>query len=261
VAEQGAEQDEAQAVIEQESPPWYAPTMQLDDHLQFDADADDSGYAPLETLRVARAEQPAAPSAPADDPAADAAIQPLAETFEAVWAEQPVAPSAPAYDPAADAFSQLPNEALDEEPTTAIEPASDLVLDDANELMAMRVEPAAEISIEQIARIIGMIQSYGPAWFKMWSLELKERPERLPVVLGEVTADPVLLAQADDPRVQSALLLALAAYTSPTAFPARLPASAPLPSPAIAGQSNAGEDEVPDWLSLRVKWNGHGGGA
>ena len=51
-----------------------------------------------------------------------------------------------------------------------------------------------------------MIQSYGPAWFKMWSLELKERPERLPVVLGEVTADPVLLAQADDPRIQSALL-------------------------------------------------------
>ena len=37
-----------------------------------------------------------------------------------------------------------------------------------------------------------MIQSYGPAWFKMWSLELKERPERLPVVLGEVTADPVV---------------------------------------------------------------------
>ena len=230
VAEQGAEQDEAQAVIEQESPPWYAPAIQLDDHLPFDSAADDSCFASL-------------------------------ETFEAEWAEQPAAPSAPAYDLAAGAFSQLPNEALDEEPTTTIEPASDLVPSDANELMAARVEPAAEISVEQIARIIGMIQSYGPAWFKMWSLELKERPERLPVVLGEVTADPVLLAQADDPRVQSALLLALAAYTSPTAFPDQLPSSAPLPSPAIAGQGNDGEDEVPDWLSLRVKWNGHGGGA
>jgi hypothetical protein len=204
--------------------------MQLDDHLPFDAAADDSGYAPV-------------------------------ETFEAAWAEQPAAPSAPADDLAADAFSQLPNEALDEEPTTIIEPASDLAPGDANERMAVRVESAAEISVEQIARIIGMIQSYGPAWFKMWSLELKERPERLPVVLGEVTADPVLLAQADDPRVQSALLLALAAYTSPTAFPARLTASAALVSPAIASQGNDGEDEVPDWLSLRVKWNGHGGGA
>jgi len=198
---------------------------------------------------------------PPFDSAADAAIQPLAETFEAAWAEQPAAPSTPAYDLAANAFSQLPNEALDEEPTTAIEPAGDLALDDANERMAARVESAAEIPAEQIARIIGMIQSYGPAWFKMWSLELKERPERLPVVLGEVTADPALLAQAADPGIQSALLLALVAYTSPAAFPARLPASAPLPSPAIAGQSNDGEDEVPDWLSLRVKWNGHGGGA
>jgi hypothetical protein len=230
VAEQGAEQDVAQSVIEQESPPWYAPTMQLDDHLPLDSAADDSGYTSL-------------------------------ETFEGAWAEQPAAPSAPADDLAADAFSQLPNEALDQAPTTTIEPASDLAPGDASELMAARVEPAAEISVEKIARIIGMIQSYGPAWFKMWSLELKERPERLPIVLGEVTADPVLLAQADDPRVQSALLLALAAYTSPTAFPARLATSASLPSPAIAGQSNDGEDEVPDWLSLRVKWNGHGGGA
>ena len=230
VAEQGAEQDEAQAVIEQESPPWYTPTVPLDDYLPFDSAADDTGYAPI-------------------------------ETFGTAWAEPLAAPSPPAYDQAADAFSQLPNKALDEELTATLEPASDLAPSDANELIAARAEPATEISAEQIARIIGMIQSYGPAWFKMWSLELKERPERLPIVLGEVTADPVLLAQADEPRVQSALLLALAAYTAPAAFPARLPASAPLPSPAIAGQSNDGEDEVPDWLSLRVKWNGHGGGA
>jgi hypothetical protein len=91
-------------------------------------------------------------------------------------------------------------------------------------------------------------------------LELKERPERLPVVLGEVTADAVLLAQADDPRVQSALLAALAAYTSPPVHLARL-SSASLPSPVMVSQSNDDQDEVPDWLSLRVKWNGHGGGA
>ncbi|MEO7909316.1 MAG: hypothetical protein ABIV47_06665, partial [Roseiflexaceae bacterium] len=131
---------------------------------------------------------------------------------------------------------------------------------DANEPIAVRAEPAIEISTELIARLIGMIQSYGPAWFKMWSLELKERPERLPVVLGEVTADPVLLTQADDPRVQSALLAALAAYTSPPVHPARL-SSALLPSPVMASQSNDDQDEVPDWLSLRTKWNGHGGGA
>jgi hypothetical protein len=94
----------------------------------------------------------------------------------------------------------------------------------------------------------------------MWSLELKERPERLPVVLGEVTADPVLLAQAADPQVQSAFLAALVAYTTPTTFLARLPAAAPVPQPAIAGQSTD-EDDVPAWLSLRVKWNGQGGGA
>jgi hypothetical protein len=285
VAEERAEQDEAQIglptvaeqAVEQESAPWYAPTVQLDDHLPVDSPAIDRGHEPFDAGDLAWAEQPAASGAPADDQAADTAIQPLAAADDPAWAEQPAESSAPADDRAATAFSQLPNEALEQEPTTTIDlpnealeqepattidlPANDLVAGDANQLVAARLEPATEVSAQQIARIIGMIQSYGPAWFKMWSLELKERPERLPVVLGEVTADPALLAQAADPQIQSALLLALAAYTSPAAFPARLPASAPLPSPAIAGQSTDGEDEVPDWLSLRVKWNGHGGGA
>ena len=53
----------------------------------------------------------------------------------------------------------------------------------------------------------------------------------------------------------------LAAYTSLPVHSARLPGSASLPSPVMASQGNPDQDEVPDWLSLRVKWNGHGGGA
>jgi hypothetical protein len=256
--EQGAEPDAAPVVIEQESSPWYTPTLQLDEPLPFDPAADDSGYTAFITPGVAWA----APDAPDDSLAADAAIAPpeTAETVE-VSTEPPAAPDSPDDSLAADALPQLSNDALYEEPATTNEPARDPRPGDAGQHMAAHEEPAAEISAEQIARIIGMIQSYGPAWFKMWSLELKERPERLPIVLGEVTADPVLLAQAADPRAQSALLAALEAYTAPPAFPTRLPAPAPLLSPAIAGQSGSGEDEVPDWLSLRVKWNGHGGGA
>jgi hypothetical protein len=210
-----------------------------------DVAADTPAYSPLESFETAWVDAPTR-SEPSVDVVADAPL----EAFGAAWTDAPT-PSEPAYPMAADADIQPPDEALT---------ASELAPADASEQITARAEPAADVSTELIARMIGMIQSYGPAWFKMWSLELKERPERLPVVLGEVTADPVLLAQADDPRVQSALLAALMVYTSPPVHPARLP-SASLLSPVLASQSSDDQDEVPDWLSLRTKWNGHGGGA
>lgn len=260
-AEQGADHDAAW-VVEQQSPAWDAPTPQLDEHLPFDSVADDSGYVPFEAQAAAWPDPSAALTTPDYELTDDTAPLPeTAELPESDWAEAQAAPSLAEYDLAADAFAQRPSEALDQDPTTAIEPASDLAPDSASDLVMAGAEAEPEVPSEQISRMIGMIQSYGPAWFKMWSLELKERPERLPVVLGEVTADPTLLAQANDPHVQSALLAALAAYAPPTAFPARQPALAALPRPAIAGQASSDEDEVPDWLSLRVKWNGQGGGA
>jgi hypothetical protein len=261
--QQNAEEDAAPASIEQGSPPWYMSTLHFADQLPIDSTVDNSGYASYETQEEAWDEPLDVPSIPSEDVVIDASTAPLldiTETPEEERAELSVMQSALDYDLGTDSFSQPSNEMPDHVSTVTIEPADALVDGDRHETTLGQVEPVAEMPSEQIARIIGMIQSYGPAWFKMWSLELKERPERLPVVLGEVTADPDLLTQAADPQVQSALVAALAAYTTPTTFLARLPAAAPVPRPAIAGQGTD-EDDVPDWLSLRVKWNGHGGGA
>src|SRR5262249_14338389 len=171
-------------------------------------------------------------SAPASTTAADSTDQPSIDTIET----------------SDDASAELPSE------------QSEPGIPESSQHIGADAEPVAEISSELIPRMIGLIQSYGPAWVKMWSLQLKERPERLQVVLGEVTADPELLAHAENPQVQSALLVALAAYASPAMVPSRLPAPAPLPGSPLGGHSNDEVDEVPDWLSLRAKWNGHGGG-
>jgi hypothetical protein len=249
--EQNLEGDETPIFAEQEAPPWYAPTLDYGDRLPFQPSAD----APLETYRAAWIDAPEAsqPSLASAEIVPDAPL----EAFEPAWDDTPIL-SEPGTFIASDAGFQPAAEPVSAEP--AREMASEQVLAEASEQIEQRAEPTSEVSPELIARLIGMIQSYGPAWFKMWSLELNERPERLPVVLGEVTADALLLAQAEDSRVQSALLAALAAYSSPRVHPSRLP-SAALPSPVMASQSNDDHDEVPDWLSLRTKWNGHGGGA
>jgi hypothetical protein len=252
------EQEQAQPAIDQEAPPWYTPTLHLDDHPSLDASGEVIFAAPPETLDPAWAESQAASAeiAAVND-------RPPAEALEAGRATEDQLPTVTARfeETPLDMDDQPPAEALGAawaEPTAVM---SQPARTEASGQPSAQDAAPPEIPSDLVARMIGMIQSYGPAWFKMWSLELRERPERLPVVLGEVTADPVLLAQADDPRVQSALLLALAAYSAPAAFPPRLPAPAPLPSQEIAGQSNDTEDDVPDWLSLRVKWNGQGGGA
>jgi hypothetical protein len=223
---------------------------------QLDIAADAPADVPLEAFGDAWIDAAAA-GEPQLDVAADAPADVPLEAFGDAWIDAAAA-GEPQLDVAADPDIQS-REALSG--GLEIETSTDQSLDDATTQLAAHAEPVLDIPPELIPRMLGMIQSYGPAWFKMWSLELKERPERLPVVLGEVTADSVLLAQANDARIQAALLAALAAYTSPPVHPARLPGSASLPSPVMASQGNNDQDEVPDWLSLRVKWNGHGGGA
>jgi hypothetical protein len=298
--EQDPGQDESLVIAEQEAPPWYAPTLHFNDQLPFDSYAEapleafgaDWVDPPLsgEPVSDVVAEPPAEPLLEAfanswndaslpGEPSPYVAADGSAETFGA-WDDMQ-APSEPSSNIVAEAPLEALAPASDEAPIagadalaydTAIQPLGDApsvepVLEtpgvpaDASEQIASNLLPAADISPELIARMLGMIQSYGPAWFKMWSLELKERPERLPVVLGEVTADPVLLAQANDPTIQAALLAAIEAYASPPVHPSRLSAAASLPSPVMTSQSSSDQDEVPDWLSLRVKWNGHGGGA
>ena len=95
--------------------------------------------------------------------------------------------------------------------TAAPEPEASHDVWSMNEDTIAPEEPRAGISDEVVVRFVELLQSHGPAWFKMWVLELKESPQRLPDILSEVTGDPVLLNQADNPAYQSALLSALIA--------------------------------------------------
>jgi hypothetical protein len=245
------EQGDEQPLSELQASPWYTPTAYADEQLPFDTDA---GASPIEsygaTWPEALVEQP---TPIADATLGDVTTQLPIEAADLVWDEAWIEPNVPSEQPVVgDATAQ----ALPE----AAEPAWADVLAEPHLLAEQQAEPAPAIPDELITRMIGMIQSYGPAWFKMWSLELKERPERLPVVLGEVTADQTLLAQASELHVQSALLRALAAYSAPTFVASRLATPTSLPSPALVASSSEDEDAVPDWLSLRAKWNGNGGG-
>jgi hypothetical protein len=281
--EQGSRQDEMPVFAEQEALAGYTPTLHYDEQLPFEPAADgppeSNGttwvdlpipselrvdipvepitHTSLEAFAAVGADAPTLSEPSLEVDADEAVIDAPLEAIDTTWADTPMS-SEPSLDIATDADIQSSDHVISVEPV--LETVSDQVSADTSEQLVPQAESAAVVSPELIARLIGMIQSYGPAWFKMWSLELKERPERLPVVLGEVTADAALLAQADDSRVQSALLAALVAYTSPPVHPSRL-ASALLPSPLMASQNSDDQDEVPDWLSLRTKWNGHGGGA
>ncbi|HEU5099440.1 MAG TPA: hypothetical protein VFU22_10495 [Roseiflexaceae bacterium] len=247
-----AEHDQQQASLGLEASPWFTPVMHLDEQQTFDPGAD--APAPIDSFAATWAEPPLVQSDPIDD-AAVGDTQLPGEPIDPVRDAALVAPELPSDSPTIDdpVDQPLPEVADPIAAEALIEPLAPV-----DQQEAVDAEPT--VADELITRMIGMIQSYGPAWFKMWSLELKERPERLPVVLGEVTADTALLEQANDPRVQSALVLALAAYSAPTFATGRLAASSSLSSTALAVSSDEDEDAVPDWLSLRVKWNGQGGG-
>ena len=250
-----AEQGDAQPLSEVDASPWYTPTTYFDEQLPFDTGAD--APPPIESFGAAWPEAPLEQPTPiADTTVGDVTTQLPIQAADLVWDEALIEPNMPVERPAiGDVIAQALPEAAG--PIWADPPTESYV---PVEQQTEDAEPAPAIPDELITRMIGMIQSYGPAWFKMWSLELKERPEQLPVVLGEVTADQALLAQAGDPHIQSALLRALAAYSAPTFVPGRLATSTSLPSPALVASSSEDEDAVPDWLSLRAKWNGNGGG-
>jgi hypothetical protein len=164
-------------------------------------------------------------------------------------------PSTPAYTGAA----ELPMPA--DLPSAIAEPEDKLSIGEGDAAGSMNDESARLVVDEQITDMVELLESHGPAWFKMWVLELKQQPDRLPVILAEVTADTKLLAAAADPLKQTALLLALTAEPSPAAFsPAQLDV-APLPELARTPELADDQADLPDWLRLRAKWNGNGGGA
>lgn len=108
---------------------------------------------------------------------------------------------------------------------------------------------------EPVASFIALLHTHGPAHFKMWALELREQPERLPEVLAELTIDGWMLNQAEERRHQEALARALAESPSRLAALAARPAAASPPAP----EPPAEEPDMPDWMWLRQKWSEDGG--
>jgi len=119
--------------------------------------------------------------------------------------------------------------------------------------------PPATPPDAETARFIALLHTQGPAWFKMWSLELQEQPERLPEILSEVTVDPIVLVLADDPRRQEALVRALQAAPAQLAALGAQPVKPAAQASDPAAERPADGVDTPDWLGLRQKWNDGGG--
>lgn len=99
---------------------------------------------------------------------------------------------------------------------------------------------------------IELLQSDGPAMFKLRSLELIENPTRLPDMLNELTADMTLLALATDLPCQRAL-------TRMITDGARSGAEQTTDESSAPGSRRKRRDAPPDWIGLRAKWNDDGG--
>lgn len=130
---------------------------------------------------------------------------------------------------------------------------------------------------EPIASFMALLQQQGPAIFSMWSRELRDRPERLPDILADLTIDTWVVNQAAEPHFQDALLQALdaAERTRAASFvpPSSLPLAAleaepdvPLPAPTAASPEpppspqplappEAEDPDIPDWARLRQRLN------
>jgi hypothetical protein len=129
------------------------------------------------------------------------------------------------------------------EPTAAEAPAPDDGL--------APTEPALD---EPLASFVALLHLHGPAWFKMWAIELRDQPERLPEILSELTIDGWILNQAAEPRLQEALVRALHDMPDKVALAATRPVAARAPVAADLPD----DQELPDWMRLRRKW-GEGG--
>jgi hypothetical protein len=115
--------------------------------------------------------------------------------------------------------------------------------------------PAAEVPTERVELLLSLLQKQGPAWFKMCALELQDQPENLPAIVAGLTDDVAVHAEAADVHVQRALVVALQAFAR-----GGMPGRRPVAEPPVSADSDAGSDDLPDWLRLRQRWNGDGGG-
>lgn len=117
-------------------------------------------------------------------------------------------------------------------------------LDDAadNAPVAEEILPNDTPVQRMVEQIVFLLQSSGPALYKLWSLEIVAAPGSLPEVLRSHTADEVLLAAATLPSVQRAVVAALNTDTPPVARRERTPVVAAAP---------VADDDAPDWFRLR----------
>lgn len=128
-------------------------------------------------------------------------------------------------------------------------PSNDAVWDADSWIAAWRpVQPpeyvrTADSAVdEQVAGVVARLRAYGPGQFRMWAIELIERPERLPAILAEVMVDAWTIEQAAAPSWQAAAVRALQQSIEPTSAAPRRPASMPAHADV--------EPDRPDWLRL-----------
>jgi hypothetical protein len=181
--------------------------------------------------------EPAADTPPLPAPAGDAVGE--AGHADAMETALPVAP------PDAD------DEAADLPAWTGLSKRTDAAESEAPEGAPASTEPALD---EPLASFVALLHLHGPAWFKMWTIELRDQPERLPEILSELTIDGWILNQAAEPRLQEALVRALQDSPDKVAVAATRPATAR--APVVADVPD--DQDLPDWMRLRRKW-GEGG--
>jgi hypothetical protein len=111
---------------------------------------------------------------------------------------------------------------------------------------------------EPVESFLALLHTHGPALFKIWAIELREQPERLPDILGELTIDGWILNQAAEPHAQEALAQALAAAPERLASVAARPAAETVRAQARPAEN---DPDLPDWMRLRQSWGEDGGEA
>jgi hypothetical protein len=101
------------------------------------------------------------------------------------------------------------------------------------------------VDVEILERMLVLLQSSGPALYKLATLELVETPSALPGVLREHTADAALLEAAHEPSVQQGLVALITGGV-------QLKELRDLRAPVASRTLPAADDGAPDWLQLRA---------
>ncbi|MBK9711485.1 MAG: hypothetical protein IPO81_09190 [Kouleothrix sp.] len=137
-------------------------------------------------------------------------------------------------------------------------PSSDAVWDADSWIAAWRpvqppeyVQTADSAVDEQVAGVVARLRAHGPGQFRMWAIELIERPERLPAILAEVMVDAWTIEQAAAPGWQAVAVRALQQSLEPTSAAPRRPASIPAHADV--------EPDRPDWLRPPPRSSDDGG--